>query len=187
MRFVLYTIFSLLLLQNVANAQNKSEAQVAQEQVALFFNNVTGFMNQKNAQGLIAFLKRNSQPNLEIVKKVIKVKGVNENLETEFEVEDIVMSIDEYRDYIEGIFGPSSEYIMSHKINSVDYDEKSGAIFANVEFQEYAVIQEYNQVSGRYDDLKVYVIANCSFSFSSTSGLPKMYYSNCVEKIARDQ
>lgn len=187
MRSVLYTIFCLLLLLNVANAQNKSEAQMAEEQVSLFFNNFTGFMNQKNARGLINFLKSNSRPELEILRKVIKVKGVDENLETQFEIEDITMTIDQYKDYIEGIFGRSSEYIMSHKLNSVDYDQKTGAIFANVEFQEYAVIQEYNRSSGRYDNVKVYVIANCSFSFSSTSGLPKMYYSNCVEKVARDQ
>lgn len=186
MRVVLYTLFCLLLIQNVANAQNKTNSAVAEDKLALFFGNLTGYMNQRDAKGVGRFLKRHSRQDIELVKKIIKVKGGSEALEPEFEVEDITMTIEEYQDFLNGLFKRVSDYAINHRIVSVEHDAKSDTVFANVEFKEYATIREYVEKTGKFEEKKIYVNSNCTFSFTTTSGLPEMHYTNCVEKVVKN-
>lgn len=186
MRNVLYTFFFIFLIQNLANAQNREAPPKLEEKLSIFFGNFTGYMNQKDTRRIERFLSRHSSPNLEIVKKIIKVKNADDELQPQFEIEDIKLDLKEYRDFLEGFFASISDYVINHKIIGFQYDKENDVIFANVEFKEYATVREYNAETRQFIGKKIYINSNCSYSFSSTSGLPQMYYSNCVEKIVKN-
>lgn len=186
MRYVLYIFFFVFLTQNLANAQNRETSPKIEEKLSIFFGNLTGYMNQKDTRRIERFLSKHSSSNLEFAKKIIKVSSTNDKLQPQFEIEDIKMNLKEYRDFLEGFFKSVSDYIINYKIISFQYDKENDVIFANVEFKEYATVKEYNQETRQFMKKKIYINSNCSYSFSSTSGLPQMYYSNCAEKIVKN-
>lgn len=178
--------FFIFLMQNLANAQNIEALPKTEEKLSIFFGNFTGYMNQKDTRSIERFLSKHSSPNLEIVKKIITVKNTSDELQPQFEIVDIKMDLKEYGDFLEEFFKSISNYVINHKIIGLQYDKNNDVIFANVEFKEYATVREYNSETRQFIGKKIYINSNCSYSFSSTSGLPQMYYSNCVEKIVKN-
>ena len=180
MRRTLYTIIFIFLLQNTVNA-NEIEGKLQ-----TFFATFVGHMNDKNPQAVSNFLFENSDKDVEIRKKVIKLQNSSTDL-SNFTIDELTMDLTEYELFIGAFFKGVSAYAINHKLTNFNYNTDDDTIFATVEYTEYATVRKLDEESKRNIEIPVYINSNCSYSFSNTTGLPRLYHNICIEKIVRNE
>ena len=161
-------------------------AEEIEQKVQAFFASFTGYLNQQDSDGIIAFLRSNSDDAAVIRKKIIKINSASTEANN-FKIEEFEMDLNQYKYFLDEFFGRVYKYAVNHKLTSYEYNAQDDTIIASVEYTEYAVIRKRDPDTNTLIEEPVYINANCSYSFSNTSGLPRIYYNTCIEKVVHNE